>query len=151
MIWHYSTWRPAPQKHKQPAPTVQCDSSTSANRALSTPPDAIPSSAAFDAIQQSLSSDPSEQKDAIKQGGAIFAFTIKNGSTTDSWHIDLKNKGVVGKGLKTEDDQKPQVTLQLSDADFQKLIDGKGNAQQMFMSGKLKVKGDVMKATKMEP
>ena len=41
------------------------------------------------------------------------------------------------------------VTLQLSDADFQKLIDGKGNAQQMFMSGKLKVKGDVMKATKL--
>ncbi|KAI9665295.1 MAG: hypothetical protein M1831_001732 [Alyxoria varia] len=113
--------------------------------------DAIPSSAAFDAIHQSLSSDPAEQKDAIKQGGAIFAFTIKNGSTTDSWHIDLKNKGVVGKGLSTEDGQKPQVTLQLSDADFQKLIEGKGNAQQMFMSGKLKVKGDVMKATKMEP
>ena len=29
------------------------------------------------------------------------------------------------------------------------MIDGKGNAQNMFMSGKLKVKGDVMKATKM--
>ncbi len=43
------------------------------------------------------------------------------------------------------------VTLQLSDADFQSMIDGKGNAQKMFMSGKLKVKGDVMKATKMEP
>lgn len=43
------------------------------------------------------------------------------------------------------------VTLQLSDADFAKLIDGKANAQKLFMSGKLKVKGDVMKATKMEP
>ena len=41
------------------------------------------------------------------------------------------------------------VTLQLSDADFQKLIEGKGNAQQMFMGGKLKIKGDVMKATKL--
>lgn len=41
------------------------------------------------------------------------------------------------------------VTLQLSDADFQKLIDGKANAQNMFMSGKLKIKGDVMKATKL--
>jgi putative sterol carrier protein len=43
------------------------------------------------------------------------------------------------------------VTLQLSDDDFAKLIAGKANAQRLFMSGKLKVKGDVMKATKMEP
>lgn len=43
------------------------------------------------------------------------------------------------------------VTLSLSDVDFAKLVSGKGKAQQMFMSGKLKIKGDVMKATKMEP
>jgi putative sterol carrier protein len=43
------------------------------------------------------------------------------------------------------------VTLILSDVDFQKLIEGKANAQKLFMSGKLKIKGDVMKATKMEP
>ena len=66
------------------------------------PPDAIPSSAAFDLIHSSLTADPNEQTTAIKQGGAIFAFTIKNGGTTDSWHIDLKNKGVVGKGLAPE-------------------------------------------------
>lgn len=43
------------------------------------------------------------------------------------------------------------VTLSLSDADFANLVAGKANAQRLFMSGKLKVKGDVMKATKMEP
>ena len=43
------------------------------------------------------------------------------------------------------------VTLILSDAEFGKLMSGKANAQKLFMSGKLKVKGDVMKATKMEP
>ena len=43
------------------------------------------------------------------------------------------------------------VTLILSDADFAKLMSGKANAQKLFMSGKLKIKGDVMKATKMEP
>jgi putative sterol carrier protein len=31
------------------------------------------------------------------------------------------------------------------------LVSGKANAQRLFMGGKLKVKGDVMKATKMEP
>ena len=43
------------------------------------------------------------------------------------------------------------VTLLLSDEDFGKLVAGKTQAQRLFMSGKLKVKGDVMKATKMEP
>lgn len=38
----------------------------------------------------------------------------------------------------------------MSDADFQGLINGTQNAQKLFMGGKLKVKGDVMKATKME-
>jgi putative sterol carrier protein len=32
----------------------------------------------------------------------------------------------------------------LNDAEFQKLVEGKANAQKLFMSGKLKVKGDVM-------
>ena len=45
----------------------------------------------------------------------------------------------------------PIVTLSLSDDDFGKLVSGKANAQRLFMAGKLKVKGDVMKATKLEP
>jgi putative sterol carrier protein len=43
------------------------------------------------------------------------------------------------------------VNLILSDDQFSKLISRKANAQKLYMSGKLKVKGDVMKATKMEP
>ena len=43
------------------------------------------------------------------------------------------------------------VTLSLSDDDFGKLVTGKANAQRLFMGGKLKVKGDVMKATKLDP
>jgi putative sterol carrier protein len=42
------------------------------------------------------------------------------------------------------------VTLSLSDDDFGKLVSGKANAQRLFMGGKLKAKGDVMKATKLE-
>lgn len=43
------------------------------------------------------------------------------------------------------------VNLILADDQFAKLVAGKANAQKLYMSGKLKVKGDVMKATKMEP
>jgi len=62
--------------------------------------DAFPSSAAFDTINDTLKSSDAERKDAIKQANAVFAFTLKNkAGETESWHIDLKNKGEVGKGL----------------------------------------------------
>ena len=48
-------------------------------------------------------------------------------------------------------DNHDTVTLSLSDADFANLVAGKANAQRLFMSGKLKIKGDVMKATKLDP
>lgn len=38
------------------------------------------------------------------------------------------------------------VTLSLSDDDFGKLVSGKANAQKLFMSGKLKVKGKMQLA-----
>ena len=35
----------------------------------------------------------------MKKGNAVFAFILKNKQgQTDSWHIDLKEKGEVGKG-----------------------------------------------------
>ncbi|KAI1418538.1 sterol-binding-like protein [Hypoxylon sp. FL1857] len=110
--------------------------------------DKFPSSAAFDAINEALNSSDADRKDAIKQGNAVFAFTLKNkAGETESWHIDLKEKGTVGTGTGA----KPTVTLSLSDEDFSKLVSGQANAQRLFMSGKLKIKGDVMKATKLEP
>jgi len=113
--------------------------------------DSYPSSVAFDAINSALQSDESERKDTIKKGNAIFAFTLKNKEgQTESWYIDLKEKGEVAKGAAPAG-KKANVTLSLSDDDFGKLVSGKANAQKLFMSGKLKIKGDVMKATKMEP
>ncbi|KAK2757617.1 hypothetical protein FQN54_004586 [Arachnomyces sp. PD_36] len=113
--------------------------------------DAFPSSAAFDLMNQVLQSDDAERKDAIKKGGAIFVFTLTNDSgATESWYLDLKNKGEVGKGGAPAG-AKADVTLILSDKDFQGLVSGKANAQRLFMGGKLKIKGNVMKATKMEP
>ncbi|OMP82454.1 Fatty acid-binding protein [Diplodia seriata] len=112
--------------------------------------DKIPSSAAFDAIAASLADD-ADRKDAVKKGGAVFAFTIKNqAGETDSWYIDLKKTGTVGKGAAPEGG-KADVTMLLSDNNFASLVAGKANAQKLFMSGKLKIKGDVMKATKIEP
>lgn len=62
--------------------------------------DKFPASAAFDQINSALNASEADRKDAMKQGNAVFAFTLKNAAgETDSWNIDLKNKGVVSKGL----------------------------------------------------
>ena len=117
--------------------------------ALSNP--SFPSSAAFDAISSALTSSPEDQSAAIKQGNAIFAFKLKNTAGEEAaWHIDLKESGTVNTG-EAPAGKKADVTLILSDENFGKLVQGKAKAQQLFMSGKLKIKGNIMKATKLEP
>jgi hypothetical protein len=62
--------------------------------------DRFPSSEAFDAINDALNASDADRKDALKQGGAVFAFTLKNSKgETESWNIDLKESGKVSKGL----------------------------------------------------
>ncbi|KAH8699716.1 SCP2 sterol-binding domain-containing protein [Ilyonectria robusta] len=110
--------------------------------------DSFPSSAAFDAINAAINASDADRQDAIKQGKGVYAFKLKNKAGEEaSWHIDLKESGKVAAGL----GEKPTVTLSLSDENFGKLVAGKANAQRLFMSGKLKVAGDVMKATKLDP
>lgn len=74
---------------------------------LTLSPDKFPASVAFDTINAALDSE-AERKDAIKQGNALFAFTLKNaaGETAD-WHIDLKNEGKAGSGLGNKPTGKP--------------------------------------------
>ncbi|KAL2009712.1 hypothetical protein VTN00DRAFT_5519 [Thermoascus crustaceus] len=112
---------------------------------------AFPASAAFDVMNAALKSDDAERQDAIKKGNAIFAFTLTNAQgQTKSWYLDLKDKGVIGEGAAPAGG-KADVTLLLSDEDFSALVSGKANAQRLFMAGKLKIRGNIMKATKMEP
>ncbi|GJN66232.1 fatty acid-binding protein [Purpureocillium lilacinum] len=111
----------------------------------------FPSSGLFDAINGAIgdSENKEDLAKAIKQANAIFGFVLKNKEgQTQSWHVDLKETGRVGKGL---DGVKPNVTLHLSDEDFGNLVLGQANPQRLFMSGKLKLKGDIMKALKLQP
>lgn len=50
-------------------------------------------------INSTLQGDEAERKDAISKAQTVVGFTLKNKEgKEESWHLDLKEKGVVGKG-----------------------------------------------------
>jgi len=87
----------------------------------------------------------------IKKVASIFQFDItekKGGPVLSSWEIDLKNgNGRVTKGASA----KPDATFTMTDADFEQVCLGKLNPQIAFVQGKMKIKGNLGKATKFTP
>ncbi|KAI0709984.1 sterol-binding-like protein [Earliella scabrosa] len=89
-----------------------------------------------------------ERKSQIKKTNGIFEMRVKNAEGKEAvWTIDLKTTGTVYKG---EPKTKANVTIMMSDETFQQLAEGKLDGQKAFMSGKLKTKGNMMFATKLD-
>jgi len=69
------------------------------------------------------------------------------GAQGGKWALDIKNKQcnlVVG-GV-----PEPSVTISLADEDWMAIREGKLNSQMAFMQGKLKIKGDMNLAMKLQ-
>ncbi|TPX59330.1 hypothetical protein PhCBS80983_g02516 [Powellomyces hirtus] len=108
------------------------------------------SSQVFETLKMGVETGSDEERKArVQKVKAIFQFDITNTSgKTASWYIDLKNApGAVGAGPAPT---KADATVLISDADFVTLASGKANAQKMFMAGKIKVKGQMMLAMKLD-
>ncbi|KAL9544710.1 hypothetical protein PS6_008630 [Mucor atramentarius] len=91
------------------------------------------SSEVFATLKQSLDALPADGKaKLIKQVNGIFEF-VKEGSV-------IKGKGA----------NKADAIISIADADFVQLASGKLNGQKAYMSGKLKIKGQMMLATKLD-
>ncbi|KAF9362870.1 hypothetical protein BGX34_005349 [Mortierella sp. NVP85] len=85
----------------------------------------------------------------VKKVKGVFVFNIKaKDGKVGTWTLDLKNKGTMTKGAVAG--VKADITIDVSDEDFVGLGEGTANGQKLFMAGKIKVKGAVMMATKLD-
>ncbi|NWU87736.1 HSDL2 protein, partial [Onychorhynchus coronatus] len=83
----------------------------------------------------------------VRSTQGVFQFEL-SGDGGGTWYIDLKNKGGstgFGKPPGTAD-----VVMSMSSADFVKMFTGKLKPTMAFMSGKLRIKGNMALAMKLE-
>ncbi|KAK7868965.1 hypothetical protein R5R35_002597 [Gryllus longicercus] len=96
----------------------------------------------FSVIQANLS------ESLVSKTNAVFLFNVKGGSEEGPWFIDLKNgSGSSGRGKPSVN---PDVTLEMESKLFFEMFSGKLKPASAFMTGKLKIKGDLTKALKLE-
>ncbi|KAL4825769.1 hypothetical protein H8958_009753, partial [Nasalis larvatus] len=95
----------------------------------------------FRIVKDSLSDD------IVKATQAIYLFEL-SGEDGGTWFLDLKSKGGnVGYG---EPSEQADVVMSMSTDDFVKMFSGKLKPTMAFMSGKLKIKGNMALAIKLE-
>uniref|UniRef100_UPI00398E3F9B hydroxysteroid dehydrogenase-like protein 2 isoform X1 n=1 Tax=Pristiophorus japonicus TaxID=55135 RepID=UPI00398E3F9B len=85
--------------------------------------------------------------DVVKTTGGVYQFEL-SGDHPGTWYIDLKNgNGSTGHGSFPG---KADVLMNMSSEDFVKMFAGKMKPTLAFISGKLKIKGDMSLAIKLE-
>uniref|UniRef100_A0A1B6HCE3 Hydroxysteroid dehydrogenase-like protein 2 n=1 Tax=Homalodisca liturata TaxID=320908 RepID=A0A1B6HCE3_9HEMI len=95
----------------------------------------------FSAIQANLN------EELVQKVQAMYQFNV-TGPEERTWFLDLKNGlGSCGKGKAPST---PDATLAMSDVNFYKLFSGNLKPAAAFMTGKLKIHGDLKKAMKLE-
>jgi putative sterol carrier protein len=98
--------------------------------------------AIFERIQEALQADPS------RSGGltAIYQFNLE-GDDAGVYQINLSPGSVtVSEGEKDT----PECTLSLTADDFKEMVQGNLNGTALFMSGRLRVDGDLGLAMRLE-
>ena len=88
------------------------------------------------------------QSDPAKTAGmnAVYAFDL-GGEQPGQYHISLKDGSAdVGEGIP----ENPNITITMKSEDFVDLATGKLDGTMAFMSGKIKIKGDMGLAMKLQ-
>ena len=84
--------------------------------------------------------------DASKTAGMTntYRFDVEGAGT---WTVDVQDGRV---DVTQDGDAEPDVTITTSEENFQKLVNGELNPTTAYMTGKLKIKGDMGAAMKLQ-
>ena len=84
--------------------------------------------------------------DLVTKINAVYQFNI-SGPDGGQWQVDCTQPGgAISAGVAPA----AKCTVAATDADFLAIVNGKMNAQMAFMSGKLKIQGDMGLAMKLQ-
>eukprot|EP00199_Chlamydomonas_sp_CCMP681_P004639 CAMPEP_0119102252 /NCGR_PEP_ID=MMETSP1180-20130426/1054_1 /TAXON_ID=3052 ORGANISM="Chlamydomonas cf sp, Strain CCMP681" /NCGR_SAMPLE_ID=MMETSP1180 /ASSEMBLY_ACC=CAM_ASM_000741 /LENGTH=119 /DNA_ID=CAMNT_0007086501 /DNA_START=36 /DNA_END=395 /DNA_ORIENTATION=+ len=96
-------------------------------------------------LSKSLSSEE-QKKDLQASVKGLILFVIDD----DKWNLDLRPSGT-GALTKGAPEDKPDMTLTMTDTVFAQLVGGKLNPQTAFLMRKLKISGSMAMAMKLQP
>lgn len=95
-------------------------------------------------FSQQLPTRFKEKPELAEKINAVYKFVV-TGDNGGTWLVDLTKAG----GEITEGDGEAACTITVGGDDLVSIVNGKLNAQMAFMSGKLKIGGDMSLAMKL--
>ncbi len=84
-------------------------------------------------------------KEKAKGVSAVYQFDITGDGGGKYYAEIVDGELTVAEGVH----EKPSITIKMKDKNYLKMVEGKLNGQIAFMTGKLKIKGDMLLAVKM--
>jgi putative sterol carrier protein len=99
-----------------------------------------------DIFERHIPSRLKNKPDVVSKINAVYQFNI-SGPSGGSWSVDCTKAG--GEITAGQVDG-AKCTVSCSDADFLNIVNGKLSPQMAFMSGKLKIQGDMGLAMKLQ-
>jgi putative sterol carrier protein len=85
-------------------------------------------------------------KEAAKGLNAVYQFDL-SGDGGGKWHVMINNETCE---VKEGAHSSPSITISMAAQDYLDMISGKANGQMLFMSGKLRIAGDMGLALRMQ-
>lgn len=99
-------------------------------------------------LSKAIEDDNKLQKKITSKLNSDVLFIVSEKGQNKEWFLNGKKGSPVSLLEKKE---KGDVEVKLSSVDLVKIANGKTSAQKLYMMGKLKVKGNVMKVSFIEP